>query len=78
MSFLRWPLLYSGYHSVTPVDDAASHRVLRAGVQRAEPSGPPPTARSHRDQIGDSPVMLADEMEGFRGPHALGGTPRAS
>jgi PhnB protein len=25
-------------------------------------------------KIGDSPVMLADEMEGYRGPRALGGT----
>lgn len=71
----------TGYHSVTPyliVNDAA--RAIDF-YQRAFGATelfrlPTPNGKiAHAEiKIGDSPVMLADEMEGYKGPLALGGT----
>jgi PhnB protein len=72
-----------GYHSVTPyliIRDAA--RALefyktafnaRELLRMADPSGKIMHAEM---QIGNSPIMLADEFpeRGFRGPQSLGGT----
>ncbi len=72
----------AGYHSVTPyliVGDAAKAIAFYAQAFGATElfrlPGPDGKIMHAEIKIGDSPVMLADEMEGFRGPHALGGTP---
>jgi len=74
----------SGYHSVTPyliVNDAA--RAIgfyqRAfGATELFRLGSPDGKIGHAEiKIGDSPIMLADEMPdgGYRGPQSIGGTP---
>jgi PhnB protein len=73
-----------GYHTVTPyliVNDGAGaidfyKRALGATELMRMP-GPDGKVGHAEIKIGDSPVMLADEMPqmGFRGPQALGGTP---
>lgn len=72
----------AGYHSVTPyliVADAAKAIAFYAQAFGATElfrlPGPDGKIMHAEIKIGDSPVMLADEMDGFRGPHALGGTP---
>src|SRR5262249_15899621 len=73
-----------GYHTVTPyliVNDAARAIEFykkafgaRELMRFADPSGKVGHAEI---QIGDSPLMLADEFPGmgFRGPQSLGGSP---
>jgi PhnB protein len=74
-----------GYHTVTPyliVRDAAGAIAFyqkafgaRELMRMADPSS---GKVGHAEiQIGDSPIMLADEHPdmGYRSPHALGGTP---
>jgi PhnB protein len=76
-----------GYHSVTPylvVDDAAKaidfyQRAFGAKeiMRMATPNG----KVSHAElQIGDSMIMLSEEMPGSgnKSPHTLGGSPAAS
>jgi len=71
----------AGYHAVTPyliVDNAAQaidfyQRAFGAAELFRLP-GPGGKVMHAEVKIGDSPVMLADEMEGYRGPRALGGT----
>ncbi|MEO8755687.1 MAG: VOC family protein [Casimicrobiaceae bacterium] len=71
----------AGYHSVTPyliVSDAAKAIAFYKQAFNAEELlrlASPDGKIAHAEvKIGDSPVMLADEMEGHRGPQALGGT----
>ena len=72
----------SGYHSVTPyliVDGAAKaidfyKRAFEAQELFRLP-GPDGKIMHAEVKIGDSPVMLADEMEGHTGPKKHGGTP---
>jgi PhnB protein len=73
-----------GYHTVTPyliIKDAARaidfyKKAFGATelMRMADPSG---MVMHAEIQIGDSPIMLADEFPdmGFRGPQAYGGTP---
>jgi len=72
----------AGYHTVTPyliVDGAAKAIDFYKKAFDAEELFrlPMPNDKiAHAEvKIGDSPIMLADEMENFRGPHAHGGTP---
>jgi len=73
-----------GYHTVTPyliVDGAAEAiEFYKKGLGATELMRMPGAdgKLAHAEiQIGDSRIMLADEMPdmGFRGPKALGGTP---
>lgn len=70
----------AGYHSVTPyliVDGAAKaidfYQRAFGATELFRLPGPDGKVMHAEVKIGDSPVMLADEMEGFRGPLALGG-----
>ena len=72
----------AGYHTVTPyliIDGAAKAIDFYKKAFNAEElfrlGGPNGTIAHAEVKIGDSPVMLADEMEGYRGPKGLGGTP---
>ena len=72
----------AGYHAVTPyliINGAAKAIDYYKRAFNAEELfrlGGPNGAIMHAEiKIGDSPVMLADEMEGYRGPLGLGGTP---
>ena len=73
-----------GYHTVTPyliVDDAARalefYKEAFGATELMRLDGPGGTIMHAEIKIGDSPVMLADEMPemNYRGPKALGGTP---
>ena len=71
-----------GYHTVTAyliIDDAARAIDFYRKAFGAEElfRFPMPDGKlGHAEiRIGDSIVMLADAMEGFRDPHAIGGTP---
>ncbi|MEP7327745.1 MAG: VOC family protein [Betaproteobacteria bacterium] len=72
----------TGYHSVTPyliVNDAAKaidfyQRAFGATELFRLPT--PDGKVAHAEiKIGDSPVMLVDETDGYKSPHALGGSP---
>jgi PhnB protein len=72
----------AGYHTITPyliIDGAAKAIDFYKRAFNAEElfrlDGPKGTIAHAEVKIGDSPVMLADEMQGYRGPQALGGTP---
>ncbi len=71
----------AGYHSVTPyliVDGAARaidfYQRAFGATELVRLPGPDGKLMHAEVKIGDSPVMLADEMENQRGPKALGGT----
>ena len=73
-----------GYHSVTPyliVSGAAAaidfYKRAFGATELLRMPGPGGKVMHAEVKIGDSPVMLADEMPemGHRGPQALGGTP---
>jgi PhnB protein len=73
-----------GYHSVTPYliisgAGAAIEFYKRAfgATELLRMPGPGGKVMHAEIKIGDSPIMLADEMPemGYRGPQALGGTP---
>ncbi len=71
----------AGYHSVTPyliVDGAAKaidfYQRAFGATELFRLPGPDGKLMHAEMKIGDSPVMLADEMENYRGPKALGGT----
>ena len=71
-----------GYHSVTPyliIKDAIKaldfyKRAFNA-TELFRFDSPDGTIVHAEIKIGDSPVMLAEEMTGFRSPLSLGGTP---
>ena len=70
----------AGYHSVTPyliVDGAAKaidfYQRAFGATELLRMPGPDGRVMHAEVKIGDSPLMLADETEGFRGPLALGG-----
>lgn len=72
----------TGYHTVTAyliVNDAARAIEFYKNAFNAEElfRFPMPDGKlGHAEiRIGDSMMMLADAMEGFRDPHAIGGTP---
>ena len=72
----------AGYHSVTPyliVKDAAKaidfYQRAFGATELFRLPGPDNKVAHAEIKIGDSPVMLADEMEGCSGPHTLGGSP---
>jgi PhnB protein len=73
-----------GYHSVTPyliVSGAAAaiefYKRAFGATELVRMPGPGGKVMHAEVKIGDSPVMLADEVPemGHRGPQALGGTP---
>ena len=73
-----------GYHSVTPylvVKGAASaidfYKKAFGAKELLRFPGPGGALMHAEIQIGDSPIMLADEMPGMphRGPKSFGGTP---
>jgi PhnB protein len=71
-----------GYHSVTPylVIDGAAKAIdfYKKAFEATELMRMPmPDGKvAHAEiKIGDSPVMLADEQEQFKGPKSHGGTP---
>lgn len=73
-----------GYHSVTPyliVQGAASaidfYKKAFGATELLRMDGPGGKLMHAEIQIGDSPIMLADEFPemGHRSPQALGGTP---
>ncbi len=71
----------AGYHSVTPyliVDGAAKaidfYQRAFGATELLRLPGPDGKLMHAEVKIGDSPVMLADETENYRGPKALGGT----
>ena len=72
----------SGYHSVTPylvLDGAAKAIEFYKQAFDAEEllrmPGPDGKVAHAEIKIGDSPVMMADASDEFRGPRAFGGTP---
>ena len=72
----------AGYHSVTPYlvlrDAAAAMEFYKKAFGATELyrlAGPDGKVAHGEIRIGDSPVMLGEEMDGYGGPHALGGTP---
>lgn len=76
----------SGYHSVTPyliVNDAARavgfYQRAFGATELFRLDSPDGKIGHAEIKIGDSPVMLADEMTdgdyGYRGPQSIGGTP---
>jgi PhnB protein len=72
----------AGYHSVTAymiVDGAAQAIAFYEKAFNAKElsrMAMPDGKIAHAEiKIGDSPIMLADAMEGFRDPRDLGGTP---
>ena len=79
MSVQRIP---AGYHSVTPyliIKGAAKamqfYQSAFGAQQLMRLDGPDGTIMHAEIKIGDSHIMLADEMETHRGPQTLGGTP---
>lgn len=79
MSVQRIP---AGYHSVTPyliIKGAAKAIQFYQTAFGAQPimrlDGPDGTILHAEIKIGDSHIMMADEMETHPGPHTLGGTP---
>ena len=71
-----------GYHSVTPylvLDDATRalefYKKAFGAVELMRMPAPGGKIGHAEIRIGDSPVMLGEEMDGYGGPHALGGTP---
>ncbi len=73
-----------GYHTVTPhliVSDAASaiefYEKAFGAVEQMRLPGPDGNIMHAEVKIGDSPVMLADEMPemGLRSPSTIGGSP---
>ena len=73
-----------GYHTVTPyliIQGAARalefYKQAFGAKELMRLDGPEGTVGHAEIQIGDSPIMLADEhpQMGYRGPQALGGTP---
>ena len=72
----------TGYHTVTPyliVRNGAKaiefYKKAFGAVELMRFPGPNDSIMHAEVKIGDSPVMLGDPMEGYRGPKALGGTP---
>jgi PhnB protein len=72
----------AGYHSVTPylvIDGAAKAIDFYKKAFNAEElfRMPMPDGKvAHAEiKIGDSPIMMADEQEEYKGPHSHGGTP---
>ena len=72
----------SGYHSLTPylvLDGAAKAIEFYKQAFDAEEllrmPGPDGKVAHAEIKIGDSPVMMADASDEFRGPRAFGGTP---
>jgi PhnB protein len=71
-----------GYHSVTPylmVKGAAQaidfYKSAFGASEIMRFPGPNNTVMHAEIKIGDSPIMLADETEAYRGPQAVGGSP---
>jgi PhnB protein len=73
-----------GYHSVTPyliISGAGAtiefYKRAFGATELLRMPGPGGKVMHAEIKIGDSPIMLADEMPemGYRGPQALGGTP---
>ena len=74
-----------GYHSVTPyliIKNSASkaidyYKKAFGATELMRMPGPDGTIGHAEIKIGDSPIMLADEMEsmGFKSPQSYGGTP---
>ena len=71
-----------GYHSVTPyliLDDATRalefYQKAFGAVELLRMPAPGGRIGHAEIRIGDSPVMIGEEMDGYEGPHALGGTP---
>jgi PhnB protein len=73
-----------GYHTATPylvmkgaADAIAFYKKAFGAVELFRMPGPGGSVMHAEIKIGDSPIMLADEQPqmGYRGPHALGGTP---
>src|SRR5829696_5433166 len=72
----------SGYHSVTPylvLDGAAKaiefYKQAFDAEEMLRMPGPDGKVAHAEIKIGDSPVMMADASEEFKGPRAFGGTP---
>ncbi len=74
----------AGYHSVTPyliVNDAARaigfYQRAFGATELFRLDGPDGKIGHAEIKIGNSPIMLADEMPdgGYRGPQSIGGTP---
>ena len=72
----------SGYHSVTPylvLDGAAKaiefYKQAFDADELLRMPGPDGKVAHAEIKIGDSPVMMADASDEFRGPRAFGGTP---
>ncbi len=79
MSIQRIP---AGYHTVTPyliIKGAAQaiqfYQSAFGAQQIMRLDGPDGTILHAEIKIGDSHIMMADEMETHRGPQTLGGTP---
>jgi PhnB protein len=79
MSVQRIP---AGYHTVTPyliIKGAAKamqfYQSAFGAQQVMRLDGPGGTILHAEIKIGDSHIMMADEMETHRGPQTLGGTP---
>jgi len=79
MSIQRIP---AGYHTVTPyliIKGAAKaiqfYQSAFGAQQIMRLDGPDGTILHAEIKIGDSHIMMADEMETHRGPQTLGGTP---
>ena len=71
-----------GYHSVTPyliLDDAARalefYKKALGATELLRMPAPGGRIGHAEIKIGDSPIMLADETEAYRGPQAVGGSP---
>ena len=70
----------AGYHTVTPyitVKGAAAalefYKAAFGAVETMRFEGPGGTVGHAEIKIGDSPVMMADASEDFKGPRAFGG-----
>jgi PhnB protein len=73
-----------GYHTATPylvmkgaADAIEFYKKAFGAVEMFRMPGPGGSIMHAEIKIGDSPIMMADEVPqmGYRGPHALGGTP---
>ena len=72
----------AGYHSVTPyliVKDAVKaldfYKRAFGATELLRLDNPDGTIAHGEFKIGDSPVMFAEAMEGYRDPKAIGGSP---